>query len=94
MRTFHRVLSVAVAAAILSTPAIAEELTGTLKKIKDTGTITLGAPKVTDVLVAGEHDEQAVLRFAAKLESDGHRLHWPNHNRAIAGVRTARPSGT
>ena len=42
MRTFHRVLSVAVAAAILSTPAIAEELTGTLKKIKDTGTIALG----------------------------------------------------
>ncbi|MGG2398188.1 glutamate/aspartate ABC transporter substrate-binding protein [Pseudomonas sp. SH1-B] len=42
MRTFHRVLSVAIAAAVLSTPALAEELTGTLKKIKDTGSITLG----------------------------------------------------
>src|SRR5690606_11979771 len=42
MRTLHRVLSVAIAAAVLSTPVVAEELTGTLKKIKDTGTITLG----------------------------------------------------
>ncbi|VXC97979.1 glutamate and aspartate transporter subunit; periplasmic-binding component of ABC superfamily [Pseudomonas sp. 8Z] len=42
MRTFHRVLSLAIAAAVLSTPAMAEELTGTLKKIKETGTITLG----------------------------------------------------
>lgn len=42
MRTFHRVLGLAIAAAVLSTPAFAEELTGTLKKIKETGTITLG----------------------------------------------------
>ncbi|PIA70193.1 amino acid ABC transporter substrate-binding protein [Ectopseudomonas toyotomiensis] len=42
MRTFHRVLSVAIAAAVLSTPVTAAELTGTLKKIKDSGTITLG----------------------------------------------------
>ncbi|PWG74995.1 Cu+ exporting ATPase, partial [Enterococcus hirae] len=34
-----------------------------------TGTITRGAPKGTDLLVAGEHDEQAVLRLAATLES-------------------------
>jgi glutamate/aspartate transport system substrate-binding protein len=31
-----------VAAAVLATPAMAQELTGTLKKIKDSGTITLG----------------------------------------------------
>jgi Cu+-exporting ATPase len=34
-----------------------------------TGTITLGSPKVTDVLVAREYDEQTVLRLAATLES-------------------------
>lgn len=41
MRTFPRALSVAITAALLATPALADELTGTLKKIKDSGTITL-----------------------------------------------------
>ncbi|WPO99056.1 glutamate/aspartate ABC transporter substrate-binding protein [Pseudomonas sp. HR96] len=35
-------LALAVTAALLGTPALADELTGTLKKIKDSGTITLG----------------------------------------------------
>ena len=35
-------LAAVAAAALLATPAIAQELTGTLKKIKDTGTITIG----------------------------------------------------
>lgn len=42
MRSLHLVLGAAITAAILSTPAMADELTGTLKKIKETGTITLG----------------------------------------------------
>lgn len=42
MRIVPRVLAVAVTAALMSTPALAAELTGTLKKIKDSGTITLG----------------------------------------------------
>mgnify|MGYP001184983033 FL=1 len=35
-------LAAVAAVALLATPAIAQELTGTLKKIKDTGTITIG----------------------------------------------------
>lgn len=42
MRIVPRVLAVAITAALMSTPALAAELTGTLKKIKDSGTITLG----------------------------------------------------
>ncbi len=42
MRFAPRALGVAVVAALLATPVVAEELTGTLKKIKDSGTIVLG----------------------------------------------------
>ena len=43
MRYFSvRLIGAAVAAALLSTPALAAEYTGTLKKIKDSGTIVLG----------------------------------------------------
>ncbi len=43
MRYFSvRLIGAAVAAALLSTPALAAEYTGTLKKIKDPGTIVLG----------------------------------------------------
>ncbi|TBU92800.1 glutamate/aspartate ABC transporter substrate-binding protein [Phytopseudomonas dryadis] len=42
MRIVPRVLAVAVTAALMSTPALAAELTGTLKKIKESGTVTLG----------------------------------------------------
>ncbi|HYQ40238.1 MAG TPA: glutamate/aspartate ABC transporter substrate-binding protein [Pseudomonas sp.] len=42
MRIVPRLLSSAIAIALLSGPAFAEELTGTLKKIKETGTVTLG----------------------------------------------------
>ena len=42
MRIVPRVLSAAIAAALIASPAFASELTGTLKKIKDSGTITLG----------------------------------------------------
>lgn len=42
MRIVPRVLSAAIAAALIASPAFATELTGTLKKIKESGTITLG----------------------------------------------------
>jgi len=42
MRFAPRALGVAIVAALLATPVVAEELTGTLKKIKDSGTIVLG----------------------------------------------------
>jgi glutamate/aspartate transport system substrate-binding protein len=38
----HPVLGAAIVAALFATPALSAELTGTLKKIKDSGTITLG----------------------------------------------------
>ncbi|MBD8491674.1 glutamate/aspartate ABC transporter substrate-binding protein [Pseudomonas syringae] len=42
MRIVPKLLGAAIAAALISTPVFAAELTGTLKKIKDSGTITLG----------------------------------------------------
>ena len=52
-----------------------------------TGTITLGSPKVTDVLVAREYDEQTVLRLAATLESGS------EHPLAQAIVESAMEKG-
>lgn len=52
-----------------------------------TGTITLGAPKVTDILIAGEEDEGTVLKLAASLESGS------EHPLALAIVETARERG-
>jgi glutamate/aspartate transport system substrate-binding protein len=42
MRIVPHLLTAAITAALLSTPALAAELTGTLKKIKDSGVVTLG----------------------------------------------------
>ena len=42
MRIVPQLLAAAIAVALISTPVFAAELTGTLKKIKDSGTITLG----------------------------------------------------
>ncbi|MDF0731174.1 glutamate/aspartate ABC transporter substrate-binding protein [Pseudomonas entomophila] len=42
MRIVRHLLGAAIAAAVIASPAMAEELTGTLKKIKDSGSITLG----------------------------------------------------
>ena len=52
-----------------------------------TGTITLGAPKVTDVVLAGEFDEDTVLRLSATLESGS------EHPLAMAIVESAQESG-
>jgi len=42
MRIVPQLLAAAITAALISTPVLAAELTGTLKKIKESGTITLG----------------------------------------------------
>src|SRR5687768_5152766 len=42
MRIAPKLLSVAITAALISSAAFAEELTGTLKKIKESGVVTLG----------------------------------------------------
>ena len=52
-----------------------------------TGTITLGAPKVTDVVIAGEYDEKTVLQLAAILESGS------EHPLAMAIVESAQERG-
>lgn len=52
-----------------------------------TGTITLGAPKVTDVLIAEQFDEETVLRLAATLESGS------EHPLAMAIVESAQERG-
>jgi len=52
-----------------------------------TGTITLGAPKVTDVLLAGEFQEQDVMQLAASLESGS------EHPLAMAIVESAQERG-
>jgi Cu+-exporting ATPase len=52
-----------------------------------TGTITLGSPKVTDVILAGEFDEAIVLNLAATLESGS------EHPLAMAIVESAQERG-
>lgn len=52
-----------------------------------TGTITLGAPKVTDVLLANDFQEQNVLQLAASLESGS------EHPLAMAIVESALERG-
>jgi Cu+-exporting ATPase len=52
-----------------------------------TGTITLGAPKVTDVLVSDGFDERTVLQLAATLESGS------EHPLAMAIVESAQEQG-
>ncbi|WP_339900464.1 heavy metal translocating P-type ATPase [uncultured Gilvimarinus sp.] len=52
-----------------------------------TGTITLGAPKVTDILVADGQDENTVLQLAATLEAGS------EHPLAMAIVESANERG-
>tara|TARA_B100001063_G_scaffold6779_1_gene5064 strand:+ start:176 stop:2746 length:2571 start_codon:yes stop_codon:yes gene_type:complete len=52
-----------------------------------TGTITLGAPKVTDVVLAGDFDEDTVLKLSAILESGS------EHPLAMAIVESAQERG-
>lgn len=52
-----------------------------------TGTITEGAPKVTDIVVASEHSQNDVLALAASLESGS------EHPLAMAIVESAKEKG-
>ena len=52
-----------------------------------TGTITLGSPKVTDVIVAGDLGEEEILRLAASLESGS------EHPLALAIMESAGERG-
>ncbi len=52
-----------------------------------TGTITLGSPKVTDVLTTDKHDANTILRLAATLESGS------EHPLALAIVESAQEQG-
>ena len=59
-------LSGIVAAGIVAGPAPAQELTGTLKKIKDTGTITLGH-RESSLPFSYYDDRQQVVGYAMDL---------------------------
>ena len=55
-----------IAAATLATPAFADELTGTLKKIKDSGTITLGV-RETSIPFSYLDDKQQPIGYSIDL---------------------------
>ena len=59
-------LSAVTAASFFAAPALAQELTGTLKKIKDTGTITLGH-RESSVPFSYYDDKQQVIGYAMDL---------------------------
>jgi glutamate/aspartate transport system substrate-binding protein len=59
-------LSTIAAAGVIAAPALAQELTGTLKKIKDTGTITLGH-RESSVPFSYYDDKQQVVGYAMDL---------------------------
>ena len=63
---FKLIISTLAAASILSGPALAQSLTGTLKKIKDTGTITLGH-RESSIPFSYYDDKQQVVGYAMDL---------------------------
>ncbi|MEB0039728.1 MULTISPECIES: glutamate/aspartate ABC transporter substrate-binding protein [unclassified Pseudomonas] len=80
MRIVPHLLGAAIAAALISTPVFAAELTGTLKKIKESGTITLGhrdssipfsyLADASGVPVGYSHDIQLKIVEAIKKDLD------------------------
>ncbi len=62
----NMLLSVVAAATLSAGPALAQDLTGTLKKIKDTGTITLGH-RESSVPFSYYDDRQQVVGYAMDL---------------------------
>ncbi|ROM99067.1 glutamate/aspartate ABC transporter substrate-binding protein [Pseudomonas brassicacearum] len=80
MRIVPHILGAAIAAALISTPVFAAELTGTLKKIKESGTITLGhrdasipfsyIADASGVPVGYSHDIQLKIVEAIKKDLD------------------------
>ncbi|MEO8102493.1 MAG: amino acid ABC transporter substrate-binding protein [Betaproteobacteria bacterium] len=64
--TLSRLSAALLASALLSVPAMAQELTGTLKKIKDSGTITLGV-RETSVPFSYLDDKQQPIGYSMDL---------------------------
>src|SRR6266536_3092906 len=62
----NMLFSVIATASFVASPAIAQELTGTLKKIKDTGTITLGH-RESSLPFSYYDDKQQVVGYAMDL---------------------------
>ena len=65
MRTFKLTLALALTA-IVAAPVAAQELTGTLKKIKDTGTITIGH-RDSSIPFSYYDDKQQVVGYAMDI---------------------------
>ena len=65
MRLKYIILAV-LSASILSAPAMAQQLTGTLKKIKDTGAVTLGH-RESSIPFSYYDDKQQVIGYAMDL---------------------------
>ena len=61
-----RIITALALAAILATPATAQELTGTLKKIKDTGTVTVGH-RESSIPFSYLDDKQQPIGYAMDL---------------------------
>jgi len=67
MRSFaHAALAIPLVTALVAAPAGAQELTGTLKKIKDTGTITLGH-RESSIPFSYLDDKQQPIGYALDL---------------------------
>ncbi len=66
MNQFAKLLLVLVTCALGTAPAIAQELTGTLKKIKETGTITLGY-RESSIPFSYLNDKQQPVGYAMDL---------------------------
>src|SRR5262245_19943904 len=64
--TKSKVLAALLSCAFLSAPSFAEELTGTLNKIKDTGTITLGH-RESSIPFSYYDDKQNVVGYSHEL---------------------------
>lgn len=66
LSTFTRITAGLLAAAAIATPAIGQELTGTLKKVKDSGTITIGH-RETSVPFSYLDDKQQPIGYSMDL---------------------------
>jgi glutamate/aspartate transport system substrate-binding protein len=66
MKSFTRTFAFLLASSLLAAPVFAEELNGTLKKIKDTGTITLGH-RESSIPFSYYDDKQQVIGYSQEL---------------------------
>lgn len=62
----RRLIATALATTLIATPALAQELTGTLKKIKDSGTIALGH-RESSIPFSYYDDKQQVVGYSQEL---------------------------